>query len=91
MLNRRFPGIVEALASLKGDFVLDGELVALDPQGKPSFQLPETQASRWGETITAEKMSECRWVEPKLVCQVAFLEWTDAGHLRPLHVRRDAR
>jgi bifunctional non-homologous end joining protein LigD len=27
-------------------------------------------------------MSECRWVKPKLVCQVAFLEWTDAGHLR---------
>ena len=44
--------------------------------------LPETRTSRWGETITAEKMSECRWVKPKLVCQVAFLEWTDAGHLR---------
>jgi hypothetical protein len=26
--------------------------------------------------------SECRWVKPKLVCQVAFVEWTDAGHLR---------
>jgi bifunctional non-homologous end joining protein LigD len=39
VLNRRFPGIVEALASLKGDFVLDGELVVLDPQGRPSFQL----------------------------------------------------
>jgi bifunctional non-homologous end joining protein LigD len=39
VLNRRFPGIVEALALLKGDFVLDGELVVLDPQGRPSFQL----------------------------------------------------
>ena len=28
-----------------------------------------------------EKMKECYWVTPKLVCQVAFLEWTDAGHL----------
>ena len=27
-------------------------------------------------------MKECYWVTPKLVCQVAFLEWTDAGHLR---------
>ena len=44
--------------------------------------LPEKRSSRWGETTTAEKMSECRWVKPKLVCQVAFLEWTDAGHLR---------
>jgi ATP-dependent DNA ligase len=34
------------------------------------------------ESITAAKMEQCRWVKPKLVCQVAFLEWTDAGHLR---------
>ena len=30
VLNRRFPNLVEALASLDGDFVLDGELVSLD-------------------------------------------------------------
>jgi bifunctional non-homologous end joining protein LigD len=35
VLNRRFPSVVEALASLGGDFVLDGELVALDSQGRP--------------------------------------------------------
>jgi bifunctional non-homologous end joining protein LigD len=27
-------------------------------------------------------MKECRWVKPKLVCQIAFVEWTDAAHLR---------
>jgi bifunctional non-homologous end joining protein LigD len=27
-------------------------------------------------------MKECRWVKPKLVCQVTFVEWTNAGHLR---------
>jgi ATP dependent DNA ligase C terminal region len=27
-------------------------------------------------------MKECRWVKPDLICQVAFLEWTDSGHLR---------
>jgi ATP-dependent DNA ligase len=27
-------------------------------------------------------MEQCRWVIPKLVCQIAFVEWTDAGHLR---------
>jgi bifunctional non-homologous end joining protein LigD len=48
----------------------------------PFTNLPEKKASRWGESLTAEKMKECRWVEPKLVCQVAFVEWTDAGHLR---------
>ena len=29
VFNRRFSSVVQALASLKGDFVLDGELVAL--------------------------------------------------------------
>jgi bifunctional non-homologous end joining protein LigD len=44
--------------------------------------LPEKKTSRWGESLTGEKMDQCRSVKPKLVCQVAFLEWTDAGHLR---------
>jgi bifunctional non-homologous end joining protein LigD len=35
VLNKRFPSVVEALALLEGDFVLDGEPVALDSQGKP--------------------------------------------------------
>ena len=48
----------------------------------PFKNLPEKRASRWSESLTAEKMDQCRWVKPKLVCQVAFLEWTDAGHLR---------
>jgi hypothetical protein len=46
----------------------------------PFANLPEKSASRWGESLTAEKMEQCYWVKPKLVCQVAFLEWTDAGH-----------
>jgi ATP dependent DNA ligase C terminal region len=48
----------------------------------PFKNLPEKRASRWGESLTEEKMDQCRWVKPKPVCQVAFLEWTDAGHLR---------
>ena len=31
------------------------------------------RASRWGESLTAEKMEQCRWVKPKLDCQIAFL------------------
>jgi ATP-dependent DNA ligase len=42
VLNRRFPGVVEAIASLEGDFVLDGELVALDPQGRLPFRFFKT-------------------------------------------------
>jgi bifunctional non-homologous end joining protein LigD len=46
VLNERFPKVVDALASLEGDFVLDGELVAIDPQGRPSFQLLQNNQSR---------------------------------------------
>jgi bifunctional non-homologous end joining protein LigD len=46
VLNKRFPMVVEALASLRGNFVLDGELVALDPQGRPSFQLLQSNLSK---------------------------------------------
>jgi hypothetical protein len=34
VLNKRFPDVAQALASIGGDFVLDGELVAMDSQGK---------------------------------------------------------
>ena len=57
-------------------------LKALKAAQCPFKNLPEKRASRWGESLTAEKMDQCRWVKPKLVCQVAFVEWTDAGHLR---------
>jgi bifunctional non-homologous end joining protein LigD len=48
----------------------------------PFANLPEIKASRWGEALTVEKMKECRWVKPELVCQVAFVNWTDSGKLR---------
>jgi ATP-dependent DNA ligase len=46
VLTRRFSSVVDALVSLRGDFVLDGELVAFDPQGRPSFQLLQNSLSR---------------------------------------------
>ena len=76
------------VAKVKNGFVprtqdeLFPALKALQTAQCPFRNLPEKRASRWGESLTAEKMSQCRWVPPKLVCQVAFVEWTDAGHLR---------
>ena len=76
------------VAKVKNGFVprirdeLFPALKALQTAQCPFKNLPEKRASRWGESLTAEKMEQCRWVKPKLVCQVAFVEWTDAGHLR---------
>jgi DNA ligase D-like protein (predicted ligase) len=48
----------------------------------PFVNLPETRKARWGEALTAEKMKKCVWVQPKVVSQISFLEWTGKDHLR---------
>jgi bifunctional non-homologous end joining protein LigD len=48
----------------------------------PFANLPEKRAGRWGEGLTAEKMTDCIWLKPVLVGQFEFLEWTPDGHLR---------
>jgi DNA ligase D-like protein (predicted ligase) len=48
----------------------------------PFVSLPEKDAGRWGQGLTAEKMNECIWVKPRLVAEIAFLEWAGADHLR---------
>ena len=48
----------------------------------PFANLPEKKSGRWGAGLTATKMKDCRWLEPILVAQVEFLEWTDDTHLR---------
>jgi ATP-dependent DNA ligase len=48
----------------------------------PFVNLPEKDAGRWGQGLTAEKMKECVWVKPVIIAEVEFLEWTDADHLR---------
>ena len=35
--NRKYPSIVQALATMPDETVIDGEIVALDASGKPSF------------------------------------------------------
>lgn len=44
-LNRRFPEVAGALEQLPGDFAMDGEVVALNQHGLPSFQILQNSGS----------------------------------------------
>jgi bifunctional non-homologous end joining protein LigD len=44
--------------------------------------LPTSRKSHFGEGITAAEMKELCWLEPELVAQVSFAEWTNYGLLR---------
>jgi DNA ligase D-like protein (predicted ligase) len=58
------------------------KLRGLEIEECPFVNLPETKSGRWGTGLTAAKMKDCRWLEPMLVAQVEFLEWTGDDHLR---------
>ena len=48
----------------------------------PFVNLPQKDAGRWGQGLTAEKMKQCVWLKPETVARVDFAEWTSADHLR---------
>ena len=46
------------------------------------LDLPEKKAGRWSQGITPAITKRCHWVEPVLVAQVNFTEWTQDNQLR---------
>jgi DNA ligase D-like protein (predicted ligase) len=60
----------------------------------PFADLPNSKTSHWGGGVTAEQMAEMQWLQPKLVAQIRFVEWTADDHLRHaafLGLREDKR
>ena len=48
----------------------------------PFINLPEKTRGRWGLGITPAVMKRCKWVDPILVAQIKFTEWTSDDQLR---------
>jgi bifunctional non-homologous end joining protein LigD len=48
----------------------------------PFVNLPSSTTSHWGEGITEEEMTRLRWLEPRHVVEVSFVEWTRDASLR---------
>lgn len=48
----------------------------------PFVNLPLPRGSKWGQGITKAEMRFCHWLEPTMVCQVKFGEWTRDDRLR---------
>jgi bifunctional non-homologous end joining protein LigD len=60
----------------------------------PFADLPSNRSGHWGEGVTDEDMTKLRWVKPKVVVEVSFVEWTRDGALRHsefVAIRNDKR
>jgi ATP-dependent DNA ligase len=80
--NLRFAGKVRAGFTPLVRRQVHGQIAPLEIRDCPFVDLPNSKTSHWGAGVTREEMSEMRWVKPKLVAQIRFVEWTAEGHLR---------
>jgi bifunctional non-homologous end joining protein LigD len=90
----RFAGKVRAGFTPRVRREVFEELQPLQIAKCPFADLPNSKASHWGGGVTPEQMTEMVWLEPKLVAQIRFVEWTSDGHLRHaafLGLRSDKR
>jgi bifunctional non-homologous end joining protein LigD len=78
----RFAGRVGTGFSEKLLASVDAKLQKLKQSTCPFINLPEKSRGRWGLGITPAVMKRCQWIEPVLVAQVKFTEWTHDGQLR---------
>ena len=95
--NAKYPCLVNALGDMPDETVLDGEVVALDADGRPSFNILLNYAAGLplhylifdllllkGRDVMGEPLMKRRELieEHVLVGQFEFVEWTQDQHLR---------
>lgn len=78
----RFAGKVGSGWSAGMQRVLYTTFQTLITSSCPFVDLPGPGTRPWGQAIPAAEMRRCRWLEPRLACQVRFAEWTRDGRLR---------
>ena len=78
----RFAGKVRAGFTPHLRREVGARLRPLESSRCPFVDLPSSKTSHWGGGVTAEQMTEMRWLTPALVAQIRFVEWTADGHLR---------
>ena len=61
---------------------IDANCKSSDATPARFINLPEKSKGRWGIGITPAMTERCQWVNPVLVAQVKFTEWTHDGQLR---------
>ena len=54
----------------------------LEVEKCPFANLLAVKSGRWGEGLTAEKMKDCRCLQPVLVGQFEYVEWAPDAHFR---------
>jgi len=48
----------------------------------PFANLPDERAGAWGQGITRDNMSACKWLAPMIIAEIEFAEWTPDERLR---------
>jgi len=48
----------------------------------PFVNLPTRRGGKFGQGVSTAEMRRCTWLEPRLIAQVRFTEWTSDGGLR---------